>query len=106
MNKEKEALLKAILAEPNVPRKIAYKNLLRFVERAKPETQEMREYLMEKFSAATQAESKAVTDTWYAKMTDDEQKSFSEAYYRCMKNTLKPEQLSSIKTIESELVAA
>ena len=53
MNKEKEALLKAILAQPDVPRKIAPKNVLRFVDRMKPETEAMRDYLMAIFSSET-----------------------------------------------------
>jgi hypothetical protein len=86
MNKEKEALLKAILAQPDVPRKVASKNVLRFVDRMKPETEAMRDYLMAIFSSETDAESDAISKKWYAKMTPIEQKVFSEAFYRCCMN--------------------
>jgi hypothetical protein len=86
MNKEKEALLKEILERPDVPRKVAPKNVLRFIDRMRPQTQEMRDYLMATFSAETRAESKAIGDAWYAKMTPTEQKAFSEAFYVCCMN--------------------
>lgn len=86
MNKEKEALLKQIRAQPDVPRKVAPKNLLRFVDQMQPATQQMRDYLMAIFGAETQAESSEIQKTWYAKMTPTERKSFSEAYYHCCKN--------------------
>ena len=89
MNKEREALLKEILAEPDVPRKVSPKNLLRFVDRMQPETQEMRDYLMATFSAETRAESKVIREAWYAKMTPIEQKAFSEAFYVCCMNELR-----------------
>jgi hypothetical protein len=39
MNKEKEALLKEILAEPdNTPHKVSMKGILRLLERMKPQT--------------------------------------------------------------------
>ena len=88
MTKEKEALLKEILARPDVPRKVAPKNVLRFVERMQPETQHMRDYLMAIFSSETQAESRAIKEAWYAKMTPNEQKAFSEAFYRCCMNEI------------------
>jgi hypothetical protein len=103
MNKEKEALLKAIMAEPDVPRKVSPKNLLRFVERMQPETQEMRDFLMAKFSAETHAESHAISESWYAKMTPSERKSFAEAYYRCCMNQFKNFKASISLTKEVEL---
>jgi hypothetical protein len=89
MNKEKEALLKAIMAEPDVPRKVSLKSLLRFVERMEPETQQMRDYLMAVFSAETSAESNAISKAWYAKMTPAERQSFADAYYLCCMNQSK-----------------
>jgi hypothetical protein len=86
MNKEKEALLKEILARPDVPRKVAPKNVLRFVDRMQPKTQEMRDYLMAIFSSETQAESDAISKKWYAKMTPSEQQTFAEAFARCCMN--------------------
>jgi hypothetical protein len=100
MNKEKEALLKAILAQPDVPRKIAPKNVLRFVDRMKPETQEMRDYLMAIFSSETEAESDAISKKWYAKMTPIEQKIFSEAFNRCVRNELDSYKQVAIKSTE------
>ena len=88
MNKEKEALLNKILERPDVPTKVAPKNLLRFVNRMRPQTQEMRDYLMAFFSAETQAESTAIREAWYAKMSPNERQAFSEAYYRCCMNEL------------------
>ncbi len=98
MNKKKEALLKAILAQPDVPRKVAPKNVLRFVDRMKPETQEMRDYLMAIFSSETEAESDAISKKWYAKMTPIEQKIFSEAFNRCCMTGL-----NSNRVISSEV---
>ena len=89
MNKEKEALLKEILAQPDVPRRVSTKHLLGFVNRMQPETQEMRDYLMATFFAETHAESKAISDAWYAKMTPTEQQAFADAYYRCCMNELR-----------------
>jgi hypothetical protein len=86
MNKEREALLKEILAQPDVPRKVAPKNVLRFVDIMQPETQDMRDYLMAIFSSETLAQSDAISKAWYDKMTPKEQKLFSDAYVRCIKN--------------------
>jgi hypothetical protein len=83
MNKEKEALLKEILAQPDIPRKVSPKSVLRFVNGMQPETQEMRDYLMAIFSAETQAERNAFRDAWYTRMTLAERKAFEQAYYRC-----------------------
>jgi hypothetical protein len=88
MNKEKEALIHQILAQPDVPRKVAPKNLLHFVDRMKPTTQQMRDYLIAVFGAETQTESCEIQKKWYEKMTQIEQKSFSEDYYRCCMNGL------------------
>jgi hypothetical protein len=83
MNKEKEALLKEILAQPDIPRKVSPKSVLRFVNGMQPETQEMRDYLMAIFSAETEAERNVFRDAWYAKMTLAEIKAFEQAYYLC-----------------------
>ena len=88
MNKEREALLEQIMNEPDIPRKVSHKNLLRFVERMQPETQEMRDYLMAVYSAETVAESNAIEKAWLAKMTPAKQKAFSDAHYRCILNEL------------------
>ena len=103
MNKEKEALLKAIQAEPDVPRKVAKKNLLRFIERMQPETQEMRNFLMAKFSAETRAESRAISEAWYAKMTPRQQQAFSEDYHRCCMNELENSKNISTQSVVGEL---
>jgi hypothetical protein len=105
-NKEKEALLKAILAQPDVPRKIAPKNILRFVDRMDPETEEMRNYLMAIFSSETKAESDAISKKWYAKMTPNEQKAFSEAFLRCVRNNLNSYGEGSAKSPERQLATA
>ncbi len=83
MNKEKEALLKEILAQADVPRKVSPKSVLRFVNGMQPETQEMRDYLMAIYSSETQTQRNAITKIWYAKMTLTEIKAFEQAYYRC-----------------------
>ena len=85
-NKEKEALLKEIFERPDVPRKVAPKNVLRFVDRMQPKTQAMRDYLMAVFSSETQAESHAITQKWYARMTPAEIKAFDEDFYVCCMN--------------------
>jgi hypothetical protein len=89
MNKEKEALLREIMAEPDVPRKVSMKNLLGFIDRMQPETQAMRDYLMAFFSAETQAESADIREAWCAKMSSSERQAFSDAYYRCCMNELR-----------------
>jgi hypothetical protein len=86
MNKERETLLKEILAQPDVPRKVSMKNLLAYIERMQPKTQEMRDYLMAYLSAETPAESSAIREAWCAKMTPNERKAFAEAFYRCCMN--------------------
>jgi hypothetical protein len=86
MNKEREALLKEILAQPDVPRKVSMKNLLAYIERMQPKTQEMRDYLMAYLSAETHAESSAIREAWCAKMTPTDRKIFAEAFYRCCMN--------------------
>jgi Flp pilus assembly CpaE family ATPase len=103
MNKEKEALLKAIQAEPDVPKKVATKNLLRFIERMQPETLEMRNFLIAKFSAETRAESRSISEAWYAKMTPLQQQAFSEAYHRCCMNELENSKKIRAKPFVGEL---
>ncbi len=88
-NKEKEALLKEILERPDVPTKVTPKNVLRFVDRMQPKTQEMRDYLMATFSAETRAESAAIREAWCAEMSPSERQAFSEAFYRCCMNELR-----------------
>jgi hypothetical protein len=89
MNKEERAaLLKEVLESPDIPTKVSPKNVLRFVERMQPETQEMHDYLMAFFSAETRAEGKAIREAWQAKMTPAEQDLFSEAFIRCVQNEL------------------
>jgi hypothetical protein len=101
MNKEKEALLQEILARPDVPRKVSPKNVLRFVDRMQPKTQEMRNYLMAFHSAETRAESRAITETWYAKMTLAERKAFDQAYYDCCMNEFNTyKQVSSTASVK------
>jgi hypothetical protein len=106
MNKEKEALLKEILAQPDVPRKVSPKNLLRFVDSCQPQTQDMRDYLMSVFSSETHAESRAISEAWYAKMTLTEQQEFSEAYYRCCMNQLRGNRNMESATVEALAQAA
>jgi hypothetical protein len=87
MNKEKEALLKAILAEPDdVPRKVSMKSILRLLERMQPQTEEMREYLIAYFSAGTYAKSRAIHDAKYATFTPEKASAFSKAYCQCLLN--------------------
>jgi hypothetical protein len=88
MNKEREALLKKITTEPDIPRKVAPKNLLRFVNSMQPQTQEMRDYLMAVFSAETRAESDAIHADIYAKFTPQKAKVFDELYCQCLFNHL------------------
>jgi Tfp pilus assembly protein FimV len=88
MTEERAALLKEILETPDVPRKVAPKNVLRFVDRMQPKTQDMRDYLMAIFSSETQAESSAIREAWCANMTPNERKAFAEAFYRCCMNEL------------------
>ncbi len=88
MNKEKEALLKAILAQPDVPRKVSMKSIMRLLERMQPETEEMREYLIAFYSSETVAESQVIHDAKYASMTPAEAKAFHDAYYRCLENDI------------------
>jgi hypothetical protein len=86
MNKQREALLKEILAEPDAPRKVAYKNLVRFVDRMSPETQEMRDFLMAVFGAETRAESSRIEEIWLNRMTPAARESFSAAFSQCLLN--------------------
>jgi hypothetical protein len=89
MNKEKEALLKEILAEPdNVPHKVSMKSILRLLERMQPKTEEMRDYLIAFYSAGSYAECEAVHDALYATFTPEKAKAFDEAYLQCMLNDL------------------
>ena len=101
MNKEKEALLNKILERPDVPTKVAPKNILRFVDRMRPQTQEMRDYLMAIFSVETRAESAIIREAHYAKMTSTEQKAFSEAFYRCCMNQFHESSEAERKTAEA-----
>jgi hypothetical protein len=106
MNKERAALLKEILAQPDVPRKVATKNVLRFVDSMQPETQDMRDYLMAIFSSETLAQSDAISKAWYDKMTPREQKLFSDAYVRCIKNGLNSNKQVSSTSVVEELAHA
>ena len=89
MNKEKEALLKAILAESdNVPHTVSMKSILRLLERMQPQTEEMRDYLVAFYSSETYAKGRAVHEAKYATFTPEKAKAFDEAYYQCMLNDL------------------
>ena len=89
MNKEKEALLKKILAQPDVSRKVSMKSIMRLIERMQPQTEEMKEYLIAFYSSETRGESRAIHDAKYASMTPSESKAFHNAYLRCVENDLK-----------------
>jgi hypothetical protein len=86
MNKEKEALLKSILEEPDVPHKVSERSIQRLLARMKPQTEEMRDYLIAYYSAETRAESRAFHDAFYAKFSPEKAKAFDEAYYQCLLN--------------------
>lgn len=88
MNKEKEGLLKTILVEPDIPHKISERSIQRLLTRMKPQTEEMREYLIAFYSAETRAQSRAVHAAFYAKFTPEKAKSFDEAYCQCLLNDL------------------
>jgi glycyl-tRNA synthetase (class II) len=89
MNKEKEALLKAVLTEPeDMPHKVSMRSIQRLLERMKPQTEEMRNYLIAFYSAETHAQSRAVHEAIYAKFTAAKTKAFDEAYYQCLLNDL------------------
>lgn len=88
MNKEKEALLKATLAQPDEPHKVSMKSIMRLLARMQPETEEMKEYLIAYYSAETLAESRAIRKAKYASFTPAESKIFHDAYIRCLENDL------------------
>ena len=88
MNKEKEALLAEILARPDVPHKISERTIQRLIGRMKPQTLEMRDYLIGFYSAETRAERGVFHDAFYATFTPEKAKTFDEAYYQCMLNDL------------------
>jgi hypothetical protein len=86
MNKEREALLKEILAQPDVPHKVSERSIQRLLGRMKPQTEEMRDYLIAYYSAETRAESRAFSNAFYAKLSPQEAKDFDEAYCQCLLN--------------------
>lgn len=86
MNKEREALLKEVLAQPDTPHKVSDRSIQRLLGRMKPQTEEMRDYLITYFSAETRAEGRVFHNTFYAKFTPEEAKAFDEAYYQCLLN--------------------
>jgi hypothetical protein len=88
MNKEKEALLKTILTEPDIPHKISERSIQRLLKRMKPQTEEMRAYLIGFYSAETRAQSRAFHSAFYAKFTPEKAKTFDEAYCQCLLNDL------------------
>ena len=69
MNKEKENLLNKLLSEPDVPYLVSKKSINRLMERMKPETQDMKAYLIAYYSAETSAESQTILKAKYASMT-------------------------------------
>jgi hypothetical protein len=104
MNKEKEALLKTILTEPDIPHKVSERSLQRLLTRMKPQTEEMREYLIAFYSAETRAQSRAVHAAFYAKFTPEKAKIFDEAYYQCLLNDLDIAELLPKKFANKTLV--
>jgi hypothetical protein len=86
MNKEKEALLKEILGQPDIPHKVATKNLMRLIERMQPQTEDMKAYLIAYYSAETHAESQAIQKAKLSSLTPAEARSFNAAYLRCLEN--------------------
>jgi hypothetical protein len=88
MNKEKEALLKTILAEPDIPHKVSERSIQRLLKRMKPQTEEMRAYLIGFYSAETRAQSRAFHAAFYAKFTPEKAKIFDEGYCQCLLNDL------------------
>jgi hypothetical protein len=86
MNKEKEALLKEILAKPDEPHAVSKKSIMRLIERMQPETEDMKAYLIAYYSADTHAESQAIRKTKLASMSPKEAALFNAAYLRCLEN--------------------
>jgi hypothetical protein len=86
MNKEKEALLKEVLAQPDIPHKVSERSIQRLLGRMKPQTKEMRDYLIAYFSSETRAQASAFSKEYYAKLSPKEAKEFDEAYCQCLLN--------------------
>ena len=86
MNKEKENLLNKLLSEPDVPYLVSKKSINRLMERMKPETEDMKAYLIAYYSAETSAESQTILKAKYASMTPEQAKAFDVAYLCCLEN--------------------
>ena len=91
--KERAALLKEVLEAPDVPRKISPKNIIRFVNRMQHKTQFMRDYLTAWLSVETHAQGRAITKAWTARMTPTELNAFDKAFYDCLTNDLRSNQV-------------
>ena len=88
MNKEKEELLKTILIKPDVPYKVSMKSIMQLIERMQPATDDMKEYLISYYSAATRAESQAIRKAKYDSMSVSERKIFDAAFMQCLQNDI------------------
>jgi hypothetical protein len=102
MTEEKAAFLKEILEASDIPRKISPKNVLRFVDRMQPKTQFMRDYLTAWLSAETDAEGRAMTKVLTDTMTSEELKAFDRAFYDCLMNDLRSNQVVKKPVCEPE----
>ncbi len=105
MNKEKEALLAEILARPDVPHKVSERSIQRLLGRMKPQTSEMRTYLIGFYSAETHAERCVFHDAFYAPFTPEKAKAFDEAYLQCMLNDLGISEEKLSQHIDNEVFA-
>lgn len=99
--KERAALLKEVLEAPDVPRKISPKNIIRFVNRMQPKTQFMRDYLTAWLSVETRAEGRTITEKWTATMPPAELKAFDKAFYDCLMNNLRSNQVVNAPVCET-----
>jgi hypothetical protein len=99
MNKEREALLKEILAQPDVPHKVSERSILRLLGRMKPQTKEMRDYIVAYFSSETRAQAHAFKKDYFAKLSPLQAKEFDAAFVQCLFNDVG---LSDTSTAEVE----
>lgn len=95
MNKEKEALLQKIGFEKDMPHNVSKQSLLRWLDRMKPQNEDMRSYLIAYFSAPTLKEKQAIKSAKLASLTTSEQKIFLEQWWKCIENDMTFQQVQT-----------
>ena len=88
MKKENEDFLNEILKKPRVFGVFNKHNVMKYINRMEPMSNQMREYLVAYMTVESEEALKRLEETYFSNMTVSQKKSFENELFVCMENDL------------------